>query len=240
MTIAASDVSVVMSVRDGARHLAAAIESVLAQTTPPGEFVVVDDGSRDGTAEVLESFGAALRSFRQPPRGTAAGLNRGIAASSGCVLAFLDADDLWTPRALEARLERLTAADEPVGVWGATVQFVSPELPEAEARRLRVDPGPSSAPLPGALLVRRVAVDRVGGLDESLPSAEGIDWVTRVRDARLPLVPIDDVVLRRRLHAGNVGRALPRETTLAALRKVVRAHHERRRDGSDSPPEIAR
>jgi glycosyltransferase involved in cell wall biosynthesis len=236
MTRAAADVSVVMSVRNGERYLAAAIESVLGQSTTPGELVVVDDGSTDGTPDVIASFGAALRSFRQPPRGTAAGLNRGIAESSGALLAFLDADDLWTPAALARRRDRLHATDAPTGVWGATEQFVSPDLPDDEARKLRVDPGPVSAPLPGALLVRRGVVDVVGGLDESLPSAEGVDWVTRIRDARLRLVAIDDVVLRRRLHRDNKGRVLPRETTLAALRTMVRAHHERRRAGADDSP----
>lgn len=228
MTVESSRVSVVMSVRNGERHVAAALASILDQSAPPGEIVVVDDGSTDDTAAVLEGFGDGVRVVRQPPSGTAAGLNRGIATTTGDMLAFLDADDLWAPRALERRLVRLAATDAPDGVFGRTQQFVSPEVADDEARRLRIGDGPTSAPMLGALVVRRDVFTSTGPLDETLASAEGIDWVTRARDAGRRLVAIDDVVLHRRLHATNTGRTLPRETTLAALRRVVHAHHLRR------------
>lgn len=221
-------VSVVMTVRDGERYIEAAVASILEQTTPPGEIVVVDDGSTDGTAGVLARFGDAVCVIRQSAQGTATGRNRGVAATTGGILAFLDADDLWTPDALERRLERLDGTDEPEGVFGRTLQFVSPDLPADEARRLRAGPDAASVPLLGALVVRRRLVDRVGPFDESLPSAEGIDWVTRARDIGARLVAIDDVVLHRRLHTTNTGRSLPGETTLSALRQVVHAHHRRR------------
>ncbi|MBU3702662.1 MAG: glycosyltransferase family 2 protein, partial [Acidimicrobiia bacterium] len=213
--------------RNGERHVAEAIASVLGQSGPPVEIVVVDDGSTDDTAGVLARFGDAVRVVHQPARGAAAGLNRGVAMTMGDVIAFLDADDLWTPDALARRLARLDRPDIPDGVFGRTTQFVSPELSEDEIRLLRFGTGPASVPLLGALVVRREVVERVGPFDESLPSAEGVDWVTRARDAGVNLVAIDDVVLCRRLHAANTGRTLPRETTLGALRRVVHAHHRR-------------
>lgn len=225
MTDSPNHVSVVITVRNGERYLSAAVTSILEQSTPPAEIVVVDDGSTDDTVGVLTGFGDAVRLVRQSARGAAAGRNRGIAASSGDVLAFLDADDLWTPHSLARRLARLVEADAPDGVFGRTTQFVSPDLPELEARHLRVGAETVSAPLLGALVIRREVAERVGPFDESLPSAEGVDWVTRARDAGVRLATIDDVVLRRRLHATNTGRTLPRETTLSALRRVVHAHH---------------
>ncbi|MFM8862681.1 MAG: glycosyltransferase family 2 protein [Acidimicrobiia bacterium] len=225
MTDSPNHVSVVITVRNGERYLSAAVTSILEQSTPPAEIVVVDDGSTDDTVGVLAGFGDAVRLVRQSARGAAAGRNRGIAASSGDVLAFLDADDLWTPHSLARRLERLVEADAPDGVFGRTTQFVSPDLPEHEAHRLRIRAEPASAPLLGALVVRREVAERVGPFDESWPSAHGVDWIARARDAGVRLVAIDDVVLHRRLHATNTGRALPRETTLSALRRVVHAHH---------------
>lgn len=230
MSVDPSRVSVVMSVRDGERHLEAAITSVLRQSVRPGEVVVVDDGSHDGTADVLASFGSSVRVLHQRPTGTAAGLNRGVAAAGGDVLAFLDGDDLWTPDSIATRLDRLSGADAPMGVYGRTVQFVSAEVSAEDAARLRFDPRPAAAPLSGALLVRREVFASIGGFDERLPSAEGVDWIARVRAAMLPIVAIDEVVLHRRLHDGNLGRTLPRETTLAALRAVARAQHKRRKE----------
>lgn len=217
-----------MSVRDGELHLAAAIDSILGQSVAPHEVIVVDDGSQDGSPTVLTSFGDALKVLRQAPKGVSVALNHAIAATTGDLLAFLDADDLWPPHSLDARLRRLDEADAPAGVYGHTTQFISPELPADEARRLRVDTTPGPAPILGALLVRRELFDRVGPFDESLRSAAGVDWVLRARDEPNPLAAIDEVVLQRRIHASNTGRTLHRETTLAALRTVVRSHHERR------------
>lgn len=227
-TVDPTAVSVVMTVRNGERHVAEAIASILSQSRPPMEIVVVDDGSTDATVGVLADFGDAVRVVRQPARGAAAGLNRGVAMATGDVIAFLDADDVWTPDAIASRLERMDEADAPDGVFGRTTQFVSPELSVAESRRLRFGAEPTSAPLLGALVVRREVVERVGPFDESLSSAEGVDWVTRARDDGVRLVAIDDIVLRRRLHATNTGRTLPREATLTALRRVVHEHHRRR------------
>jgi hypothetical protein len=73
-------------------------------------------------------------------------------------------------------------------------------------------------------------LERVGPLDESLPSASTIDWISRARAADVHMVQIDDVVVRRRLHERNLGVTNDDEVTRQALRDVVRAHHARRRE----------
>lgn len=170
-----ADVSVLMTVRDGARYLAEALDSILGQDAPPGEVVVVDDGSTDDTPAVLDSYRDRCRVLRQEPSGMAVGINRAVAASSGSVLAFLDADDLWTPGSLAVRRERLGGDDAPDVVSGLVEQFVSPDLSEDARRNLRLDPTPSRAQHSDTLLVRRAAFERVGRFDESLPSAASID-----------------------------------------------------------------
>ena len=157
-------VSVIVPVRDGAAHLGDALESVLAQThRPAAEILVVDDGSRDGSAEVAACFATrGVRCVSQPPTGAAAARNLGVARTSGDLLAFLDADDLWTPDALAQRCAALAEAPARDLVLGRVEQFLSPDLDDDARARLRCPAGSLPGFLPGAMLVRREAFARVG------------------------------------------------------------------------------
>jgi len=100
-------VSVLMPVFNGGPYLSPAIESVLAQSLRDYEFIVVDDGSTDGSADVIASFAAAdsrIRAFRKDNSGISDTLNRGIAEARGDWIARLDADDIMLPRRLERQL----------------------------------------------------------------------------------------------------------------------------------------
>ena len=106
--------SVVIAVHNGGRTLKRAIDSVLAQTRPPHEVIVVDDGSTDASAEIAAGYGAPVRVLRQENRGVSAARNAGVAAASGDWIAFLDADDYYYPErlALAAEaIERFPEAD---------------------------------------------------------------------------------------------------------------------------------
>ena len=107
MSTSPGDVSVVVPTFDRARWLPAAVASVLAQTRPPREVVVVDDGSRDETPEVCRGFPAGVRCVRQDNAGAAAARNRGIREARGTWIAFQDSDDLWEPEKLEVQAEAL-------------------------------------------------------------------------------------------------------------------------------------
>src|SRR5579872_1076528 len=109
------DVSVVVASYNHAPYLRACIESVLNQTLVPREIIVVDDGSSDGSREILESFGTALQPLFQQNRGTYAALNAGIHAASGDWIAIHNSDDLWEPEKL-ARQADLSAAHPEVGL----------------------------------------------------------------------------------------------------------------------------
>lgn len=222
----AERVSAIVPVRDGERYIAEALESIVTQSTPPGEVVVVDDGSTDATQTALEPYARQLRVVRQEPLGFAAALNRGIATSSGELLAFLDADDVWAPTSLECRLTRLAAADQPEAVFGQITQFVSPELGPAARRRFRFDPEPARAEMLQTMLIRRTALDRVGPLATDYVIGASIDWISRARAARLRTADVPDVVTQRRIHGSNLG-VTERARQSVDLVRAVRAHRRR-------------
>ena len=94
-------VSVIIPTHDRAATLARAVDSALAQTHTPLEVIVVDDGSTDGTAALLASYGSRIHVVCQTNAGPSAARNRGAAAAQGGILAFLDSDDRWLPEKIE-------------------------------------------------------------------------------------------------------------------------------------------
>ncbi|MEI8064356.1 MAG: glycosyltransferase family A protein, partial [Verrucomicrobiota bacterium] len=95
--------SVVIPAYNAQDYLGAAIESVLNQTLPPLEIIVIDDGSTDDTRERLRIYEGRIRYYRQKNQGIGASRNFGISFAKGDWIALLDADDVWHPRKLECQ-----------------------------------------------------------------------------------------------------------------------------------------
>lgn len=105
-------VSVITPCYNGARYIGETIESVVAQTYPNWEMLIVDDGSTDHSAEVIGQYAAKdqrVKLFRQKNAGSAAARNNGIRRASGQYIALLDADDLWLPAFLEKQIDFMDA-----------------------------------------------------------------------------------------------------------------------------------
>ena len=126
-------ISVVIPCHDGERYVAETLRSVLAQDHRPLEVIVVDDGSTDRSAQAVLAFGDVVRLARQPHRGAAAARNRGVELATGELIAFLDADDLWTAHAVPRMRAALAEHPDAGMVVGHMEQFASPELSD-EAR----------------------------------------------------------------------------------------------------------
>ena len=90
-------VSVIIPTFNRCDYLSAAVNSVLGQSYRDFDLFVIDDGSTDRTSRVIKKYGDALTYIRQDNRGPSAARNRGIRASDGCLVAFLDSDDSWMP-----------------------------------------------------------------------------------------------------------------------------------------------
>jgi glycosyltransferase involved in cell wall biosynthesis len=106
-------VSVVIPVYNGQNYLRLALESVLRQTFQDFEIIVIDDGSKDSTPDIAQSFGERVRYVRQENAGVAAAVNHGIRLARGRYFAWLSHDDLWAPEKLSAQLEALQHVDGP-------------------------------------------------------------------------------------------------------------------------------
>lgn len=110
-------VSVIVPAYNRAHLIGQTIESALAQTHTRIEVIVVDDGSSDGTHEVVERFGDPVRCVRQPNAGVAAARNRGFTEARGEFIALLDSDDIWLPWKLEAQVAILRTRPDVGMVW---------------------------------------------------------------------------------------------------------------------------
>jgi glycosyltransferase involved in cell wall biosynthesis len=204
-------VSVIIPCYNQARFLGEAIESVLSQTYPHFEVVVVDDGSTDNTSEVASRY-AGVRCIRQENQGLAGARNTGIRHSRGGYLVFLDADDRLLPDAVAVGLRYLKDHPE--------CAFVS-----GHCRFTAVDgsplPTPPQTPIEGdhyetllrntyiwsgaTVMYRRAVFETVGVFDTSLDAAE--DWDLYLRVVReYPVCHHDEVVAEYRQHGTNMTR----------------------------------
>jgi glycosyltransferase involved in cell wall biosynthesis len=210
-----------------ARLLPAAIESVLRQGPAVAQLIVVDDASTDDSAAVAAGFGPPVRLLRRPESGGISGArNTGIAAATAPLIGFLDADDLWAEGSLELRRAALIAEPGLDAAFGLTRQFLCDSLPPERRARLHCPAAPQRGYLCSSMLARRSVFDRFGGFDPGLQAGEFIGWLAAARHGGLTDTLIDQVVLLRRLHGGNLGVLRP-ELRSEYLR-VVRQHLARR------------
>jgi glycosyltransferase involved in cell wall biosynthesis len=219
--------SLVIPCYNGAAYLAEAVSSVLEQDRAPEEVIVIDDGSTDDSGSIAAGFGSRIAWVRQEPRGTGAARNHGIALSTGDLIAFLDADDLWPAGSLSVRRELLEARPDLDCVSGLTRQFISPELPDEIRRTLVCPEDVSRARVAGATVVRRSVFDRIGRFDPSFRIGETLDWIARADAAGVTNEVVEHVVLLRRVHTANTTSRLKADR--AEYLRVLKASLDRRR-----------
>ena len=220
--------SVVVPCYNAGAYVSDAIESILRQDHQANEIIVIDDGSVDGSAAlVTEHFGSRVRYQFQPHQGMSAARNQGIRLARASCVAFLDADDLWPPASLRARLTRLAASPEIDCVYGLAEQFISPEIDPATRATLHCPVGAQPVRLAGAMLIRRSVFDRIGVFDVSLKLGETMDWVARFEEHGLAAAVVDGIVLKRRIHGMNT--VIKEKDRRSDYLKVLKASLDRRR-----------
>ncbi len=196
-------VSVIISAFNSESYIEEAIASVLGQEWEPLELIIVDDGSTDDTAALARRFGPRLRVLGGPEQGLAATRNRGIEAAHGAYLMHFDADDVLAQSAIRNLMEVFQQEDRCDIVAGRLSSFLSPDISNALASRLRVPHEPQRGHLSGVAIVRRDVFERVGPLNESYNPAVDLEWWQRAGGHGVNIRLIDEVVAYRRIHGAN-------------------------------------
>ncbi len=178
---------------NAARWIAASVESALAQTWPEKEVIVVDDGSTDGSTEILEKFGAAIRLVRTDHRGGNHARNEALRQATGDWLQFLDADDYLEPEKLArqfAEADGGAAADVIYSpTWMEDTRTGHRERGVLDPTRdLYVQWITWQLPQTGGCLWRRSALDTLGGWKESQPCCQEHELYLRALQAGLRFV----------------------------------------------------
>jgi glycosyltransferase involved in cell wall biosynthesis len=237
-------ISVVMPVYNARRYVAEAVESILAQTVTAFELILIDDGSTDGSTEILRRYAGRdgrVRLISRANTGLVRALNEGVSLARGEFVARMDADDIALPERFAHQLAAFRANPRLAVVGGGFICI------DAAGRRLIRLPQPTDdASIQQALLrghcplghptvmMRRDLLLAVGGYDQASYPAEDLDLWLRLGEVG-GIVNVPEVVLRYRIHALSVC-VRSGEVQLAAARRACEAAWRRRRvEGAFEP-----
>ena len=242
MTIPA--ISVAMSVFNGERFLAAAIESVLTQTFGDFEFLILDDGSRDDTAAIIEDYArrdARIRPILRENRGLVASLNQLLDEARAPLVARMDADDISRPERFARQIAFLAGNPDygVVGSWcedidehGGPYQVAGRDHPVShDGFLVAIENGWNLLCHP-AVMYRRDLVRSVGGYHAAFPHCEDLDlWLRLASVTRLCSLP--ERLIRYRHYSGQVSSRHSTQQQIGAA--VARLAYDERKAGRPDP-----
>jgi len=206
--VSAGLVSVVIPFLDTERFLEEAVASVLAQSYRPLELILIDGGSSDrsaGIAKRLARRHPQVRVLRMPAnRGSSAARNRGLYEATGRFVTFLDSDDVMVKDRLALQVEYLIEHPQTDVVVCGERSVEEPDSPTDLMRQRRSRSDGAHFHIM-SMMVRRSALDRVGGFDPSIQAGQDLDWMFRAGRAGLVIGRIDTAVNRPRTPGGHLG-----------------------------------
>lgn len=233
-------VSVVVPVRNGARWLNEAIDSVVQQTLGDFELLAIDDGSTDATPQILAGWAgrdSRVRTLRQPNLGLVAALNRGLAEARGALLARLDADDRAAPQRLKDQAEIMDGSPN-IGLLGTWAQRIDENgrgrgllKPETRPDKLAEILTRANPFVHSSVMLRTNIARSLGGYRAAFEAAEDYDLWLRISEiASVANIPEPLVQYRRHGDSVSARKAIRQSFS---LRLAQRAAQARRRFGRD-------
>lgn len=224
-------VSIIVTCYNRQAYIAEALDSIVEQHISDHEVVLIDDGSTDGSARIVNAYaerlGQRLRYHHQSNQGAAAAKNAGVERATGHYLTFLDSDDRWTPDKLDTQLRHARSRPDVRIHYGHARQFLSPELTPEQRARLHCTEAPMPAPTSSTMLIERTDFLRVGPFRSDLRVGIEVEWNLRARACNLPMATQPDVLLLRRVHPGNSG--LTERNTRQQHAAILKEHLDRMR-----------
>jgi glycosyltransferase involved in cell wall biosynthesis len=224
-------ISVVMTVRNGAAYIQAALDSLIAQTDPDFEVVVIDDGSSDGTAEILrKQSDPRIIVHLQPQTGRAETLAEAVRVARAELIAVLDADDIALPHRLEVQRGFMDSHPEIALVGSSAIEFDgSREWRRGEVsgpQRVRRALGMHNPFYHSSVMFRRSAYEAVGGYRPDGGWGHDKDLLIRIA-ARFQVDIISEPLIKYRRHAGQItadraGESFRRQKSAALQLKAAR------------------
>ncbi len=196
-------VSVIIPVYNGEKYVAYALESVFKQDYQPFEVILVDDGSTDRTAQIIGKYDN-VQYIYQSKQGVSSARNKGIAASRGEIITFLDSDDYWPTNRLTVTTRYLDRHSEVGYVLGRQMMFVESGCAVPAWVKAEWLTEPQDASNTGVLVARRVTFDCVGSFNKDYKGGEDTEWLVRASEAGIPMARLPEVILHRRIHGGNL------------------------------------
>jgi glycosyltransferase involved in cell wall biosynthesis len=237
-------VTVVICVYNAGDYLLSAVTSILHQTYPHLEILIVDDGSTDGCmTSIAHLSDPRIRILTQPNRGKPAALNLALQSMRGEFYAVQDADDLSHPRRVELQVQCMRERPHLAAVFCGhelilRERRVAPRFCEKDEAACRREIDRMSMPAHDPTAMYRCSMVRDLRYDEDLPIVEGFDYIMRVGET-MPMRVLGECLYSYRIHLATVTKRNPelRDRMLAtALRKV----HERRGMSSRTPSAVGR
>lgn len=233
------DVSVVMPVYNGERHITDAVNSILRQAYRDFEFIIVNDGSDDGTLRILENIqDDRIILMSQENIGLTASLNKAIRIAKGAYIARQDADDLSEPNRLERQIEYLRRHRN-IALVGSWCSQIDEDGEEIGRIQLLTDPHDIGRALPyenqfvhGSIMARTEALISVGLYREAFKFAQDYDLVLRMGE-RFELANIPESLYSHR-HNSSMLSARYHHLQLAYSKLAQDMWKQRRRDGVDA------
>lgn len=221
-------VSVILPVYNTEKYVAESIQSVLNQTHKNIEIIAINDGSIDGSLDVLKQFGNKLILIDcDQNQGIAAARNEGLKKAKGDFIALMDADDLWEPEKVETQINQFRENPELDISFSYMKCFLSPDLSvEIKAIR-RCPPDPMPGQVSATALIKSESFWKVGPFDPTWRVGEFIDWMTKANALKLNHATLPQAFLLRRIHETNTG--VTERPARADYLKIVKAALDRKR-----------
>ena len=219
-------VSVIVTVQNGERYLTEALQSIIAQTYSNYEIILVNGDSHDKTEAIARSY--PLRYYQQSKPGLAHGRNTGILAAKGELIAFLDHDDIWMPHKLQRQVEHLYKEPESQGAIAHLKFFLEPNCSLRPGFKPESLYQPQIGYTPGTLLVRNKLFEQIGLFDPQYNIGCDADWFAKLKDRRILITILDEILLHKRLHDTNLSNNV--STSKRELFQVVQSSIQRQRN----------